>query len=86
MQVPFRVLEINGDKAVLRARPTNLIVPPVWLNVPPVIEVPPTIFHIESEVDAVVEVPLSDKMYSPFLADVPLAAVSSEITDTNIPL
>jgi len=27
MQVPFRVLEINGDKAVLRARPNNLIVP-----------------------------------------------------------
>jgi hypothetical protein len=27
MQVPFRVLEIKGDKAVLRARPQNLIVP-----------------------------------------------------------
>ena len=27
MQVPFRVLEINGDKAVLRSRPKNLIVP-----------------------------------------------------------
>ena len=27
MQVPFRVLEIKGDKAVLRANPKNLIVP-----------------------------------------------------------
>jgi hypothetical protein len=27
MQVPFRVLEINGEKAVLRSRPKNLIVP-----------------------------------------------------------
>ena len=27
MQVPFRVLEINGDKAVLRSRPHDLIVP-----------------------------------------------------------
>ena len=27
MQVPFRVLEINGNTATLRARPNNLIVP-----------------------------------------------------------
>ena len=27
MNTPWRVLEINGDKAILRARPKNLIVP-----------------------------------------------------------
>lgn len=27
MNVPWRVLEINGDKAILRARPNNIVVP-----------------------------------------------------------